>query len=77
MNTIEYLMENLTPVAKYDDFLIDLKIKNHMALTNITKGVATRSDIDTLIPMANIVEALYRMGFGREYVTEVHHGIEA
>jgi hypothetical protein len=77
VNTIEYLMENLTPVAKYDDFLIDLKIKNHMALTNITKGVATRSDIDTLIPMANIVEALYRMGFGRDYVTEVHHGIEA
>jgi len=77
MNPIAYVMESMTPVAKHDNFLIDLKIKNHMAMTNLTQGKATREDMDTLIPMANFVEALYRMGFGRDYATEVHKGLDA
>jgi hypothetical protein len=77
MNPIAYVMESMTPVAKHDNFLIDLKIKNHMAMTNLTQGRATREDMDTLIPMANFVEALYRMGFGRDYATEVHKGLDA
>jgi hypothetical protein len=77
MNPIAYVMESMTPVAKHDNFLIDLKIKNHMAMTNLTQGKATREDMDTLIPMANFVEALYRMGFGRDYATEVSTGLDA
>jgi len=77
MNPIAYVMESMTPVAKHDNFLIDLKIKNHMAMTNLTQGKATREDMDTLIPMANFVEALYRMGFGTDYATEVHKGLDA
>ena len=77
MNPIAYVMESMTPVAKHDNFLIDLKIKNHMAMTNLTQGKATREDMDTLIPMANFVEALYRMGFGRDYATEVSMGLDA
>jgi hypothetical protein len=77
MNPMAYLIEGMTPVAKHDNFLIDLKIKNHMAMTNLTQGKATREDMDTLIPMANFVEALYRMGFGRDYATEVRTGLDA
>jgi len=77
MNPIAYVMESMTPVAKHDNFLIDLKIKNHMAMTNLTQGKATREDMDTLIPMANFVEALYRMGFGCDYATEVSTGLDA
>ena len=77
MNPIAYVMESMTPVAKHDNFLIDLKIKNHMAMTNLTQGKATREDMDTLIPMANFVEALYRMGFGTDYATEVSTGLDA
>lgn len=77
MNPIAYVMESMTPVAKHDNFLIDLKIKNHMALTNLTQGKATREDMDMLIPMANIVEALYRMGFGRDFAAEVRSGLDA
>jgi len=32
-------------------------------MTTLTKGLATRNDIDTLIATANITEALYRLGY--------------
>ena len=67
----------MTPIAKYDTYLVDLKIKNHLAMTTLTKGLATRNDIDTLIATANITEALYRLGFGREYANVVREGLDA
>lgn len=67
----------MTPIAKYDTYLVDLKIKNHLAMTTLTKGLATRNDIDTLIATANITEALYRLGFGREYANVVSEGLDA
>lgn len=77
MNPIAYVMESMTPVAKHDSFLIDLKIKNHSAMATLTQGRAVRADIDMLIAMANICEALYRMGFGTEYTDVVKHGSDA
>lgn len=72
-----YVKESLTPIAKHAQFLIDLKIKNHGALASLTQGVAARADIDTLIAMSNICEALYRMGFGQEYNNVVRDGSDA
>lgn len=77
LNTMGYVMESFTPIAKMDKYFIELKIKNHMALTNLTKGVAVRGDIDTLIQAVNMVEALYRLGFGREYADEVRAGLDS
>lgn len=77
MNPIAYVMESMTPVAKHDSYLIDLKIKNHGAMSALTTGQAVRADIDTLIAMANICEALFRMGFGTEYEDVVRLGSDA
>jgi hypothetical protein len=77
VNTMGYVLEGMAPVAQHDSFLVDLKIKNHGALTALTKGMATRKDIDTLIQAVNIVEALYRLGFGRDYFPEVRAGLDA
>ena len=77
MNPIAYVMEGMTPVAKHDSYLIDLKIKNHGAMSTLTQGHATRKEIDVLIAMANICEALFRMGFGREYDDVVRIGSDA
>jgi hypothetical protein len=77
MNTMAYLIEGLTPVAKHDSYLIDLKIKNHGAMATLTKGHASRKEIDVLIAMANICEALFRMGFGTEYEDVVRLGSDA
>lgn len=77
LNPVGFVLESLTPVAKHDNFLLDLKIKNHGAMTALMRGAATRHDIDLLIQMVNIVEALYRLGFGKEYGSVVATGLEA
>jgi hypothetical protein len=57
--------------------MLDLKIKNHAALEALTKGKATRSDIDMLVAMGNMTEAFARMGFGSEYSDVVKEGLIA
>ena len=77
LNPLGYVLEGMTPVAKHDQYLVELKIKNHMAMATLTKGLATREDINVLIATFNIVEALYRLGFGSEYADVVHNGLNA
>lgn len=76
-NPLGYVLEGMTPVAKHDQYLVELKIKNHLAMATLTKGLATREDINVLIATLNIVEALYRLGFGSEYADVVHNGLNA
>jgi hypothetical protein len=76
-NPLLYVLESFTPVRAHDSYLIDLKIKNHGAMSNLTRGIAVRQDIDTLISMGNLTEALYRLGFGREYGDVVKQGLDA
>ena len=76
-NPLGYVLESMVPVAKHESYLVDLKIKNHLAMATLTKGLATRTDIDTLIATVNITEALYRLGFGREYADVVRDGLDA
>lgn len=66
-NPVAYVVESMTPVAKHDSYLIDLKIKNHGAMTALTQGQATRAELDVLIAMSNMIEALWTLGFGKEY----------
>lgn len=66
-NPVAYVMESITPVAAHDSYLVDLKIKNHGAMAALTRGQATRADMDTLIAMSNMIEALWILGFGKEY----------
>jgi hypothetical protein len=77
MNPIGYVMESMTPLAKRDNYLVRLKLRNHMALTNLTQGKATRTDMDDLIAMGNVTEALYRMGFGKEHGDITQDGLGA
>lgn len=76
-NPLGYVLESLTPVAKHDDYLINLKIKNHLAMNRLTKGEADKEDMDKLIAMNNIVHALLRMGFGTEFKQYMDAGREA
>ena len=66
-NPVGYVLEGMTPVTSHDNFLLDLEINNYLAMVLLTQGKATREDMDKLINMSNITEALYRMGFGTEY----------
>ena len=76
-NPLGYVIESMTPVSQHESFLIDVKIKTHMALMNMTQGKAVREDVDMLIEAVNVVEALYRMGFGTDYGDVMRNGLEA
>jgi hypothetical protein len=76
-NPVGYVLESMVPIRNHDFPLVTIKIKNHGALTALTRGHATRKDIDTLITMVNIVEALYRLGFGADYTDVVNAGLDA
>jgi len=77
INPVAYVVESMTPVAQHSNFLVDLKIRNHMAMRNLTQGQATRSDMDELVVLGNVVEALLRMGFGTEYGEIAGEGIQS
>jgi len=77
LNPMGFVKESLSPVRSHTSFLVDLKIRNHAAMDSLTKGMATRADIDTLIAMGNITEAFLRMGFGKDYSGVVKEGLLA
>ena len=77
LNPVGFVLESLTPVRTQNSFMLDLKLKNHGAMAMLMQGKATRHDIDTLISMVNIVEALFRLGFGQDYGDVVAAGLEA
>ena len=74
---IAYAIASVQPVTKYGSHILDVKIKNHGAMNALLFGKATVNDMDILICMANVCEALYRLGFGRDYKDVVNEGLEA
>lgn len=76
-NPMGYVMESMTPVAQHDSYLVDLKLTNHMAMTTLTQGNATKADLNVLISALNVTESLWRLGFGREYKDVVVSGLRA
>jgi hypothetical protein len=77
VNPVGFVLEGIAPVSSHTNVLLNLKIRNHASMAQLTKGAATRRDIDELIAMVNMTEALYRLGFGTEYKDVVHGGLES
>jgi hypothetical protein len=77
LNPMGFVMENLSPVRSHTSFMLDLKIKNHGAMTLLTTGKAKHTDIDVLIQMVNMTEAFARLGFGKDYSDVVRDGLQA
>ena len=57
--------------------LVDLRLKNHSAMVSLTRGNATKSEMDVIIAALNITEALCGLGHGAEYTQEVMDGMDA
>jgi hypothetical protein len=66
-NPLAYVLESMTPIAQHETYWVDLRVKNSMAMAQLFRGQATKPDMDTLIAMHNICEALWQMGKGAEY----------
>lgn len=67
LDTMALVKESMTPIAKHESYLVDLKITNSLAMTLLMQGGATKRDMDVLIAMSNIVKALCDMGFGAQH----------
>lgn len=74
---VAYTIESITPITKHGSYLLDIKIKNHGAMTALMRGKATRADMISLSAMHNMIEALFRMGFGKEYEDVLIRGYAA
>lgn len=61
VNPLGYVLEGNQPLTSQDSYVVDLKLKNHGALSALLRGQASKSDINDLIAMHNIQEAFQRM----------------
>lgn len=77
VDTMSWVKSGLKPIAETGDAITVLKLRNHGAMAALTKGEATRQDLDILISCMNITEAYWRMGFGTEYKEIVSAGLAA
>lgn len=77
VNPVGYVIESLKPVTFHESYLIDLKIKNSEAMVALLRGNATHDDLDILVAMSNVTEALYQLGFGEDYKDVAIDGREA
>jgi hypothetical protein len=66
-NPLGFVLENITPITQHEDYLLNLQLKNSSAMERLLQGKANKKDMNTLIAMSNITEALQLMGFGKEY----------
>ena len=76
-NPIGYVMESVTMVKTDRKKILDLKIKNSEAMVALMRGQATRADIDILVAMSNVTEALIDFGFGKQHREIAVSGREA
>lgn len=66
-NPVSYVLESMTRVADHSFGLTALRIKNSQAMYALLHGGAMKDDMDKLVAMSNVTEALWEMGFGVEY----------
>lgn len=71
LDVMAWIKEGMAPITTHDQAVLDLRIKNHAALTSITKGTGTRHDIDILIAAVNMTEALAMNGIGQDWRPEI------
>ena len=65
VNPLAYTIEGAKLIAEeHPKYVTELKIKNHAAMLALTRGEATKRDMDCLIQMYNIMDAFRMLGIG-------------
>jgi hypothetical protein len=69
---VTWVINGMKPVSSSGE-AVNLKIKNHQALLEVTQGNADRNSVDILIAAMNMAEALYVINadLGKQYATEI------
>lgn len=77
LDPMVYVMSGMIPMVNLKDALVALQLKNHLALEALRTGKAEKEDIDTLISVFNITEALAKQRIGHEYQKEIREAQDA
>jgi hypothetical protein len=76
-NPLGYVLDGIAPITAHNNYLVELQLKNSSAMVNLLQGRATKDDMNIIIAMSNMVEALCELGFGKEYANVAVDGREA
>ena len=69
---VSWVISGMKPISSSGE-AISLKIKNHQAMLDVTKGEGNKDSVDVLIAAMNIAEALYKINpdLGIDYAVEI------
>ena len=67
MDTMTWIVEGMTKVTDKKSAYLTMHLKNLSALDSLAKGTANKQEIDIVIGVINVAEALCELGVGSEY----------
>ena len=67
MDTMTWVVEGMTKVTDKKSAYLTMHLKNLSALDSLAKGTANKQEIDIVIGVINVSEALCELGVGSEY----------
>ena len=67
LDPLNYVITGMTKVSAKESEYVTMHLKNMSALDSLTKGTANKGEIDIVIGVINVAEALCELGFGKEY----------
>ena len=67
MDTMTWIVEGMTKVTDKKSAYLTMHLKNLSALDSLAKGTANKQEIDIVIGVINVAEALCKLGVGSKY----------
>lgn len=77
LDNMLWVTSGMKKVSQVEDAGVMLKIKNHMAMTNLVQGRGSRDDVDLMIAAMNVTEAFAIHGKGKDWKTEIRAAQDA
>lgn len=77
LDVMAYVKASMKPLAAVGSELVKLRIINHDALLALAQGRSTLGDMNKLIEVGNMSEALAHQGFGKDWEPEIRAGQDA
>ena len=67
LDTLNYVITGITKVSAKESEYVTMHLKNMSALDSLAKGTASKPEMDIVIGVINVAEALCELGVGVEY----------
>ena len=65
-NPLDFVLESVRPLTEHGNYLLEWKLRNHLAFESLMKAQANQRDLDNLIAARNICEALVHTLDGKD-----------